>query len=182
MSGISTSGIIVIVVVVSGLLVAIFWSFSAHYSRGSTMADATHQISHEQDAYMRQVRQRTHQHAYAESLSAIGDGATTTRTSQVWSNTHNGGAATSPNTPMTPVAVAVAGSRRMSNQNPYFPREKDGSRVNYSAYDEQADYYEEQSPYGNNTYNEYGYEQQQQQPLPQQSDEKAQPIQPHQQV
>jgi hypothetical protein len=163
--GLSTSAIIVIVVVVSGLLVAIFWSFSAHYSRGSTMADATLQISHEQDAYMRQVRARTHQHAYSESLSGTGDGATTTRTSQVWSNTHHGGAATSLNTPMTPAAVAVAGSRRMSGQNPYFPREKDGSRMNYSSYDDQTDYYEQQSPYGNNAYNEYGYEQQ---PLSQQ--------------
>lgn len=173
----SASAIIVIVVVVSGLVVAIFWSFSAYYHQTSTILGPG-QISHEQDLYMRQVRLRTHQSAYAESVfgsATGGDGATTTRTSQVWSNVN------SPSTAMPAAAATASAPRRKSSYGQYFQSEKDGGRVNYSSYEGQTDYFDpqSQSPYGGPAYYEYAYEQP---ALLQQSDEKAQHLPPHQQV
>ncbi|EED14095.1 hypothetical protein TSTA_103200 [Talaromyces stipitatus ATCC 10500] len=152
----SASAIIVIVVCVSALFVTILWTFSGYYGRASTMDEAKTQISHEQDTYMRQVRQRNHEYAYAESIFGSG-GASTTRTSQVWSNTNNG---STPNTPMatrgagTPAWGAKRmdsnGKQSLSQSSMNVQQGKDGSRVNYSTY-EPAEYFE-QSPYESNEY------------------------------
>lgn len=190
-TSLSGSAIIVIVVVVAGLLVTILWVFSGHYGQTATMQSGTTPITHDQETYMRQVRQRTYENAFAQSIimGAGADGATTTRTSQVWSNA-NAAATTTTTTPNTP--ADVAGGPRRSNsygmpaqtvnqnnanvnvnvnaavyQQQHQQLEKDGSRVNYSSYDD--GYYEQQSPYdGGYVYGEYGYgygyEQEQQEP------------------
>lgn len=127
------------------------------------MEDVNSQISHEQDAYMRQVRQRNHEYAYSESV--FGDG----RTSRAKSS--------HPNTPMPDTPMTEAGgagtpgwaAKRMNSNGRQslsqgsmnvVQQEKDGSRVNYSSYDP-AEYFE-QSPYESNGYFS-GYEQQPQQ-------------------
>lgn len=161
----SASAIIVIVVVVSALCVTILWTFSGYYRRTSTMEEANAQISHEQDAYMRQVRQRNHEYAYSESVFGG-------RTSQAWSSNPNNIDTTTPNTPMTTGGGAGTpgwGAKRTNSNGKQslgqgsanaVQQEKDGSRVNYSTY-EQAEYFE-QSPYESNDYY-YGYKQQPQQ-------------------
>lgn len=160
MTSLSASAIIAIVVCVSALLVTILWTFSGYYRQTSAMNnDQT--ISHEQHAYMRQVRQRMQEFAFAESV--VGGDGNTTRTSQVWSNREG----TSPNTPMTMTASGW-GSKRSNNHGHIheqgqdaYQQEKNDTRVNYSTYDEEAGYFA-QSPYENsNAY--YEYEQQPQQ-------------------
>lgn len=167
----SASAIIVIVVVVSALCVTILWTFSGYYRRTSTMQEATTQISHEQDAYMRQVRQRNHEYAYSESVLGGGGGASTTRSSQVWSNPNNNDR-TSPTTPRTMGGAGTPGwaaqransngkqSQSQSQGSTSVQQEKNGSRVKHSTH-EPAEYFE-QSPYERNDYY-YGYEQQPQQ-------------------
>lgn len=111
---------------------------------------------------MRQVRRRTHEYAYSEVRSAAGGGASTTRTSPVWSNV--GG----PTTPGTPGAGAGAGwgqdhaggQGQGQGQAYYSPgANRSNSYVNYSKYDE-GQYYD-QSPYGYEQ--QYPQRQQQQQ-------------------
>lgn len=161
----SASAIIVIVVAVAALCVTILWTFSGYYRRTSTMEEAKTQISHEQDAYMRQVRQRNHEYAYSESVFGGG------RTSSTYSSNPNNIDTTTPNSPMTPRGAGTPGwGARRTNSNGkqsldqisanIVQQEKDQSRVNYSTY-ESAEYFE-QSPYESNDYY-YGYEQQPQQ-------------------
>lgn len=160
----SASAIIVIVVAVAALCVTILWTFSGYYRRTSTMEEAKTQISHEQDAYMRQVRQRNHQYAYSESVFGGG------RSSRAYSSNPNNIDTTTPNTPMTMGGGGGGtpgwGARRANSNGKrslgqgsanVVQQEKDGSRVNYSSY-EPAEYFE-QSPYESNDYY-YGYEQQ----------------------
>ncbi|GAM43649.1 hypothetical protein TCE0_060r18627 [Talaromyces pinophilus] len=159
----SASAIIVIVVVVAALCVTILWTFSGYYRRTSTMEEAKTQISHEQDAYMRQVRQRNHEYAYSESIFGGG------RSSRAYSSNPNNDT-TTPNTPMTMGGSGGAWGAKRTNSNGkqslgqgsanVVQQDKDGSRVNYSSY-EPAEYFE-QSPYESNDYY-YGYEQQPQQ-------------------
>jgi type II secretory pathway pseudopilin PulG len=163
----SASAIIVIVVVVSALCVTILWTFSGYYRRTSTMEEANTQISHEQDAYMRQVRQRNHEYAYTESVFSGG------RTSRAWSSNPNNNDTTTLNTPMTLTGGGAGtpgwGAKRTNSNGKQSlaqgsantgQQEKDGARVNYSSY-EPPEYFE-QSPYESNDYF-YGYEQQPQQ-------------------
>lgn len=159
----SASAIIVIVVVVAALCVTILWTFSGYYRRTSTMEEASNQISHEQDAYMRQVRQRNHEYAYSESVFGGG------RTSRTYSSNPNNIDTTTPNTPMTLAGGTGTpgwGAKRTNSNGKQslgqgsaniLQQEKDGSRVDYSTY-ESAEYFE-QSPYESNDYY-HGYEQQ----------------------
>ncbi|KAL1983169.1 hypothetical protein VTN96DRAFT_419 [Rasamsonia emersonii] len=87
MAGLSPSAIIVIALAVSALAVTILVAFS-HYLGKQDENPMTRPRSREQELYMRQVRQRTHEFAYAESVSGIspsgkGMGAESSRSSAV---------------------------------------------------------------------------------------------------
>lgn len=174
----SVSAIIVIVVLVSALCVTILWTFSSYYRQTSTMQNVINHISHEQEAYMRQVRHRNFESVYSESVfgsrggrDGDGDGdATTARTSRVWSYSR-GTDRPSLDTPST--APGRGGGAIAGRMNSYERQggggaqgssahhgwsEKDGAQVSYSM-DEQAEYFGHTPYESNDYYDQYGYEQ-----------------------
>lgn len=156
MSGLSPSAVIVIAICASAAFTTILFSFARLWGRKDMdKVGDVQPRGREQEEYMRAVRQRNHHVAYAESLYGG-----PSRSSQIYSSV---GDVTTPGAMNNPPSAGTPGpagpgpaQRRASQQGQYFPPTQGGNNyVNYSNYEEGADYYDE-SPYNANAPNVAG--------------------------